>query len=209
MRKVLMLMYMTLDGIAEFPEYAPQREGTPEEEGPRMWSSRLETIDTLLLGRRTYEKWAEFWPGKKDNPALTRFERQFSEFADHVDKVVFSKTLPSADWPGSRIVRGDPGEEIFRLKSLPGRDMALVGPRLAQSFLERDLIDEMVLEISPCIVGKGKPLFHVDADPEHDADAVPVGAPGRHDFLLIETLPQRDGSVMMHYKRGEPRQESH
>ncbi len=203
MRKVLMLMFMTLDGVAEVPESEPDGEGTPEAEGPQIWSSRMETIDTLLLGRHTYEKWAGFWPGRRDEPTSTRFEKQFSRFADNAEKVVFSKTLKSADWPTSRIARGDIGEEISRLKSLPGADMALAGPRLAQSFLERDLVDEILIEISPSIVGRGKPLFRVVGDPDHNEDVVPIGASGRHDFKLIETKALRGGAVLVHYQRVE------
>jgi hypothetical protein len=103
---------------------------------------------------------------------------------------VFSKTLKSANWPKSRIVRGDLGEEIVRLKSLPGKDIVLGGgPRLAQSFLERELADELYIEMFPSIVGRGKPLFCVAGNPDHSEDVVPQGAPGRHDFTLIEARP--------------------
>ncbi len=203
MRKVLILMYMTLDGVAEFPDYVEDADSNAAGEGPPMWDSRMDSIDTLLLGRRTYEKWAGFWPGKKSEAFASAWMKKFSRFADKAEKVVFSKTLTSADWPNSRIVRGDIAQEIARLKAQPGKDMAVGGPRLAQSFLAADLADELLLEIFPSIVGRGKPLFRVVGDPEHDEDVVPLGAPGRHDFHLVESRALRDGTLFVQYRRAE------
>jgi dihydrofolate reductase len=209
MRKVLIAMYMTLDGVAEIPEYAEGAGSSAPSEGPPMWRARMDATDTLLLGRRTYELWAGYWPRQQDDPSASPFQKEFSRFADRAEKVVFSKTLKSADWPRSRIVSGDPGEEVRRLKSLPGKDIVLGGgPRLAQSFLARELADELFIEISPSIVGSGKPLFHVEVNPDHAEDFVPLGAPGRHDFKLIEAQSQNDGTVLLHYARsgsGDPR----
>ncbi|MGD1099362.1 MAG: dihydrofolate reductase family protein [Thermoplasmata archaeon] len=202
MRKVLILMFMTLDGVAELPDYVEDPDSSAPGEGPPMWNSRMDSTDTLLLGRRTYVLWAAFWPGQQNNPSATPFEKQFSRFADRAEKVVFSKTLKSADWPKSRIVRGDLGEEVARLKSLPGKDIVLGGgPKLAQSFLERDLADELFITMFPSIVGRGKPLFRVVGNADHNEDVVPRGAPGRHDFTLIEARPLKDGTVLLHYAR--------
>ena len=202
MRKVLILMFMTLDGVAEFPDDGEDAGSTPAGEGPPMWDSRMDSTDTLLLGRQTYEKWAGFWPRWKNEPSAGKFMQEFSRFADRAEKVVFSKTLKSADWPKSRIVRGDLGEEVARLKSLAGKDIVLGGgPKLAQSFLERDLADELFITMFPSIVGSGKPLFRVVGNPDHDEDVVPRGAPGRHDFKLIEARPLRDGTLLLHYAR--------
>jgi dihydrofolate reductase len=203
-RKVLIMMYMTLDGIAESPEYDEEVDSNTSGEGPPMWESRMDSVDTLLLGRKTYELWAGFWPRWKNEPSARKFMQEFSRFADRAEKVVFSKTLQSADWPQSRIVRGDLGEEVARLKAAPGKDLIVAGPRLAQSFLERDLADELILEISPSIVGRGKPMFRVVGDPDHVEDVIPRGAPGRHDFKLIEARPLKDGSVLLHYARADP-----
>jgi dihydrofolate reductase len=203
MRKVQILTYMTLDGVAEFPEYDEDSIPSAETDTVPTWTPRLESVDTLLLGRRTYEKWAAYWPGQKSDPSASAWMKRFSRFADEAEKVVFSKTLQTADWPNSRIVQGDIAPEVARLKAQPGRDMAVAGPRLVQSFLAADLADELILEIFPTIVGRGKPLFRVLGDPEHDEDAVPVGAPGRHDFHLVESRAARDGTLYVHYRRAE------
>jgi dihydrofolate reductase len=202
MRKVLMPMFLTLDGIAELPDYAEAPDADSPDEGPPMWTGRLESTDTLLLGRLTYERWAGFWPPVKNDPSAGKFMQEFSRFADRVEKVVFSQSLSSADWPNSRIVRGDLGEEVARLKSLPGKDIVVGGgPRLAQSLLDRELADELLLTILPSIVGGGKPAFRVKADPDHSDDLIPRGAPGRHDFRLIEARPEKSGAILLHYAR--------
>jgi riboflavin biosynthesis pyrimidine reductase len=67
--------------------------------------------------------------------------------------------------------------------------------------LERDLVDEIFITMFPSLVGRGKPLFRVVGNPDHDEDVVPRGAPGRHDFKLIEARPLMDGTVLLHYAR--------
>jgi dihydrofolate reductase len=205
MRKVLLLTLMTLDGLAQLPDYGEDADSADPGAGPPMWTSLMDSTDTLLLGRRTYEKWAAFWPRWGDDPSARKFMQDFSRFADRAEKVVFSKTLTSADWPNSRIVRDDLDTEIGRLKSMSGKNMIVGGgPKLAQSFLERDLADELFITIFPSIVGRGKPFFHVLGNPDQDEDIVPLGAPGRHDFTLIEAIPHKTGEVLLHYARTRP-----
>jgi dihydrofolate reductase len=199
MRKVVSMMFMTLDGFAEFPDYGDDPIAKNPNEGPPMWESAPDSIDTLLLGRKTYQLWADFWPRRKDDPEATKFEKEFSRFADRAEKVVFSNTLQSADWPTSRIVRGDLSQEIARLKSGPGKNMVVAGPRLLQAFLERELVDDLYITMLPSIIGSGKLLFRVASDPDHAADVVPLGAPGRHDFTLIEARPLKDKTLLLHY----------
>lgn len=196
-----MIMFMTLDGIAEFPLYdvAPD-----DDEDDPMWTPRMDKIDTLLLGATTYGRWYAYWPPKKSDAASSPWAKQFSGFTDRAQKVVFSKSLKKADWQNSRIFPGDPAEEVARLKSQPGMDMAIGGgPRLAQSFLEEGLVDEMLLEIFPSIVGKGKPMFRTSPEPDNPVDVVKPGALGRHDFRLLESRQLSDGTLFVHYERKE------
>jgi dihydrofolate reductase len=192
-------MYMTLDGIAEFPVYeGVQDDGSDDP----MWTPRMGNIDTLLLGATAYQKWFAFWPSRKSDPTAIPWEAEYSRFTDRVEKVVFSKSLEKADWPNSRIFRGDPAEEVARLKSRPGKDIALGGgPRLAQSFLAEGLVDEMFLSIFPSIVGKGKPLFRVSQEPDNPRDMIKEGTPGRHDFRLLESKQLKDGTLFVHYEK--------
>jgi dihydrofolate reductase len=199
-RKVLAQFYMTMDGVASI---AGDRDGATEDSTDfweAMWAGHWDSIDTLLLGRRTYQLWSSFWPGVRKSNDAGKYEREFSAFADRAEKVVFSRTLEAAPWERSRIIRGDISKEVERLKSLPGGNMALGGgPRLFQEFLRLGLIDELRLAIQPSVVGRGKPTFDVERLPDDPEEVVPLGAPLRHDFRLVETKPLKSGSVFVHY----------
>ena len=197
MRKVLMVMFMTLDGQAQFPAYdeAPY---TNDVEDP-MWTPRMGSIDTILLGGNSYTKWAAYWPQQKDRPGASEFQKQFSRFADRAEKVVFSKKTQTPTWENSRIATRKPAEEIAALKSRAGKDIALGGgPRLAQSLLAEDLVDEVLIAVSPSLVGRGKPLFRTVDDPDFADDVIPKGSPGRHDFVLVEAQGLADSQVFLH-----------
>lgn len=198
LRKVLVLMQMTLDGFAEVPAYPNLGPEAYNEFWEAMWTGHWDAIDTLLLGGRTYKKWAGFWPGFIDD--ADEHMRAFARFSTRVEKVVFSRTLQSADWSNSRIYRGPIADEIARLRSIPGKDMIVAGgPRFVQSVLAHELADELYLAVYPSIIGRGKPLFHLQPDPDHDEDVVPKGAPDRHDFRLLESKALSSGIVILHY----------
>jgi dihydrofolate reductase len=196
-RKVLINMYMTLDGIAALTDDPHQGPEASREFWEAVWSGPLKAVDTLLLGRRTYEMWAGFWPGHLDD--ADEHMRSFARFSTRAEKIVFSRRLKSAGWSNSRIVRGPLADEISRLRSLPGKNMAVGGGlRFVQSVLAQDLADDLYLAVSPSIVGRGRPLFRVKLDP-HQEDVIPLGAPDRHDFRLLEARGLDSGIVLLHY----------
>lgn len=191
-------MYMTLDGFAELldePDAGPE---AFRQFWEALWAGPWGEVDTILLGRRTYEKWAGFWPGFVDDD--NEHYRAFARFSTRTDKVVFSRTLQSADWSNSRIVRGPVADEVARLRSLPGKNMIVGGgPRFVQSVLAQELADELYLTVFPSIIGRGKPLFRLEPDPDHEEDVVPQGALGRHDFRLLDSRAFSSGSLLLHY----------
>lgn len=194
-----MFMFMTIDGQAQFPVYT-EAPFTDAVDDP-MWKPRLGSIDTILLGGVSYPRWASYWPQKKDDPKASEWQREFSDFANRAQKIVFSRTLQKSLWDNTEIVRGTPVEELARLRAKDGGNIALGGgPRLAQSFLADDLVDEMMIEIQPSIVGRGKPLFKTLDEPEYVEDVIPVGSAGRHDFLLREAKGLKDGTVFLRYE---------
>jgi dihydrofolate reductase len=117
---------------------------------------QMRGVDTLLFGRRTYEGMAGYWPtevARTGDPVVARL-------MNDTPKVVFSKTLAQADWENTRIVRGDIGEEVRRLKGLPGRDIAIQGSSgLTVSMLRLGLVDELRLMVNPVVLGAGRRLF--------------------------------------------------
>jgi dihydrofolate reductase len=201
-RKLVATLQMTLDGLAEWPVYPGEDEQDDSDFWNAMYTSYWSSVDSLLLGRISYEKWASFWPKVEDQRDAPEFHRQFSKFANRAEKIVFSRTLKTASWEKSRIIREDAHSEIKRLKSLGGGTMLVGGgPRLVQGLLDLGLVDELRVTLFPSLTGRGKPWFNVKAIPDNPDDRVPIGAPLRHDFRLIEARPLRSGggSVFLHY----------
>lgn len=197
-------MQMTIDGIAEWPTSSEEGDQDDSDYWETLHGSYWDSVDTLLLGRHTYQKWSSFWPGVRKSQDAGKYPRKFSEFADRAEKVVFSRTLESAPWKITRVIRGGISQEINRLKSHPGGNMLLGGgPRLFQEILRQGLVDELRLAVFPSVVGRGKPLFDVDRLPDNPDDFIPLGSPLRHDFRLVEARPFKrgGGAVYLHYDR--------
>jgi dihydrofolate reductase len=121
---------------AEFEEYSRQM---------------LEDAGGLLFGAVTYQLMADFWPSSKDVIAGKM---------NSLGKFVASSTLNEVSWNNSHILKGDIQKEVTRLKSLPGKDLVLLGSaRLASFLLQKNLIDEYRVILQPIILGTGSPLF--------------------------------------------------
>jgi dihydrofolate reductase len=159
MRRLILEEWLSLDG------YAVDREGTldffPSSESDQ-FSDRdqlefLETVDTILLGRRTYELFVDFWP------TATTDKEVIADRLNSLPKLVFSNTLseaPWGEWPPARVVPGAAGGEIKRLKEADGKHMVLWGSlSLAQELIAADLVDEYHFQLCPTAAGGGRPLF--------------------------------------------------
>jgi dihydrofolate reductase len=118
--------YLSLDGVFEEPGHW----SGPffSDEARRFKSDELQASDALLLGRKTYEGFAAAWPTMKGTG-------EFGEKMNTMTKYVVSSTLKSADWPGSKVVKGNLAEEIRRLKREPGHDLLLSGSWCTRSCL--------------------------------------------------------------------------
>jgi dihydrofolate reductase len=160
MRRVVVTEFMTLDGVVEDPGGAEtfDRGGWAFEfdrgpEGDKFKLDELMDADAMLLGRTTYEGFAEAWPSRTDDVG----------FADRINgmaKYVVSTTLQSADWNNSTIIAGDVAAEVRRLKEGEGGDLLVAGSvQLVRTLLEHDLIDELRLMVFPVVLGHGKRLF--------------------------------------------------
>jgi dihydrofolate reductase len=154
MRKVLLQMGLSVDGMVAGGPQGTSEAGEPDEdEAVRRWKvESLHQVGTHIMGRVTYEQMAGHWP--HNGPA------EYADLMNNIPKVVFSRTLTKAEWKESRIARGDLGEEIARLKSEPGKDiMAHGGARFVQALSREGLIDEYRLVTRPVALGNGMPLF--------------------------------------------------
>jgi dihydrofolate reductase len=176
MGKIVVTEFVTLDGVFEDPGGS---EGTPfggwafkadrSEAGDKFKGDELEAADAQLLGKLTYEGFAQAWPQRSGDPFSDRF--------NEMPKYVFSGTLQSADWNNSHIISGDLAEEIGKLKGQVERDILVAGSgQLVQGLLQADLVDELRLMVFPIVVGQGRRLF--DGAPNSQLKLAEAGRAG-------------------------------
>ena len=161
MRKIIVTMWVTLDGFIASPDNSMDFVGAVYDAAMGKYEDDLvSAADTLLLGRVTYESFAGSWPSVPDRPGADPGEVAYARKLNAMRKMVFSKTLPTVEWNNSTLIREIVPEEIEHLKQEPGRDMVIYGSAsVVQAFTNYRLIDEYQLLIHPFILGGGKPLF--------------------------------------------------
>ena len=186
--KLVVTSFVTLDGIVEAPGFDEHRSGR------NAWALRVQndedqvynkdlamSADAFLLGRRTWQIWAAFWP------TAGTADPELAERINSIPKYVVSNTLKRADWTNSTIISGDIAAEVSRLKALPGGDLLVYGsPDLVDELLRHDLIDEYRLQIYPVILGSGKRLFRDRIDTHH--------------LRLVESRALSSGVVLVTYR---------
>ncbi len=162
MRKIIVLAFMTLDGIVQAPggpkedtsgnfKYGGWSFGYADEFIGKVIGEQMTPPYELLLGRKTYEIFAAYWPNQKHQPA--------DDF-NKAKKYVVSTTLKKLDWKPSELISENVVEKLKSLKKQKGPDIHVHGSaNLIQTLLKHDLVDELRLKIYPITIGKGKRLF--------------------------------------------------
>lgn len=184
MRRIIAALQTSVDGFIEGPNGELDWAMAEDEE---TWSSindTLNTVDTIILGRKMYPDYEQCWLGLLANPTGTRNENAYAKRADKIPHIVLSKTLKKVSWKITRIVPDV--EEIRKMKQRPGKHMLVLGgATLVSSLMNLGLIDEIHLMINPLILGGGKALFK---DVEE-----------RHSLKLIGAKPLKSGKVNLIY----------
>lgn len=155
MRKIIVTEYLSIDSVMEEPEWTvPFR----SEEAAKFKHAELFASDALLLGRVTYEGFAQGWPSQKD-------EQGFADRMNSLPKFVVSTTLSELEWNNSSLIKENVVEEVARLKQQPGQNILIYGSgELVHTLMQHDLIDEYRLMVCPIVLGKGKRLFKEGSD---------------------------------------------
>jgi dihydrofolate reductase len=155
MRKVVAGLFISLDGVVESPDQW-QFDHFDAEIMASM-GSQLGRQDAILLGRLTYQEWAEYWPTSTDEP--------FASFINNTPKFVVSTTLDDVRWNNSTLIKVSIADEIIKLKHQSGKDIGVAGsPTLVRFLLMNDLLDELTLMIHPVVVGRGKRFYTEESD---------------------------------------------
>jgi dihydrofolate reductase len=189
--KLFASMILSLDGVYQGPGGPDEdRRGGFERGGwtaghadPEMWPflvSMFERADALLLGRKTWEIWAGYWPRHDEGDPV-------SHGINVKPKYVPSTTLKDPAWQNTHVIDGDVEAAVRELKAKPGGELQVHGSGvLLRWLLERDLVDELNVRLVPVVVGEGMRLF-------------PERGPS-HDLTLVESRSMAAGSTILTYR---------
>ena len=163
MGKIVVTEFVSLDGVMEDPGGAENfKHGgwsfkiSRGDEGDKFKLDETFASEALLLGRVTYEGFAEAWPSR---------EGEFADKFNTMPKYVVSSTLSEPEWSNSTVLKGDVVEEVGKLKQELDGDIVVHGSaRLVQTLIEHDLVDELRLMVFPVVLGSGKRLFGDTSD---------------------------------------------
>jgi dihydrofolate reductase len=185
MRKIVLMMSVSLDGFIE----GPNREldwHLVDDELHRHFNEVIGAMGGFLSGRVMHELMAGFWPTADQDPDSSAPMVEYARIWRDMPKIVYSRTLERADW-NATVVRDVVPEEVMELKARPGGDLGLGGADLAATFMRYDLIDDYRLYVHPVVIGRGKPLFPV--------------SDSRTELQLDETRTFGNGVVLLHHRR--------
>lgn len=193
MRKTIVLSFITLDNVMQAP-------GGPEEDPTggfehggwlfgysddfllNVMIKQMSNPFDLLLGRKTYEIFAAYWP------YVNADQNPFAAKLNNVKKYVASKTMTKLDWNNSELINGDVPEGIKRIKEQDGLEIQVHGSsNLVQTLLKYDLVEELWLKIFPITLSTGKRLFA--------EGTIPAG------FKLLESGISPSGVIIANYER--------
>jgi dihydrofolate reductase len=195
MSKVIVNTSLSLDGVMQAPGRADEdvRDGFEhggwaipynDEVMGRVIGERMAGPSRILLGRRTYEDFAGYWPKQTDNP--------FTEVLNERQKLVASRTLGEPlPWVNSMLLEGDAVDAVAALRQQPGEDIVVLGSgELAQGLIRRGLVDRYLLLIHPLVLGSGRRLFPDDGS--------------RAALRLLDSVPTTTGVVIATYEPADP-----
>jgi dihydrofolate reductase len=157
MGKVIYSLNVSLDGFVETPDH-DLGWATIDDELHSWFNDRTREAAVFVYGRRMYELMAASWPSIASYPDVTDTELEFGRIWTAKPKVVFSSTLDHVEW-NSRLVRGDVGDEVARLREELDGTLDVGGPTLAAELIRRGLVDEYGLVVHPVVLGAGTPFF--------------------------------------------------
>jgi dihydrofolate reductase len=179
MGRIVVTEFMSLDGVVEDPGGAEDYkyggwsfEYSRGDDGDRFKLDETMDSEALLLGRVTYEGFADAWPSR---------EGEFADKFNNMPKYVVSTTLGEPTWNHTTVIREDVAGEVAKLKEQEGGDILVNGSgQLVKTLMEHDLVDEYRLMVFPLVLGSGKRAFAdgIGATTLRLAEAKPVGPDG-------------------------------
>jgi len=181
MRKLIFAINITLDGCVDHTKQIG------DDETHEYFTDLMGNVDLLLFGRKTYQLMVPFWPEVAKNQSMTEASNEFARTFVSLDKIVFSRTLESAEDKNTRIVRTDPGDELVKLKQEQGKSMLIGGVSVSSQLIELGLVDEYRFVVNPIVAGEGRRLLEG------------VNLPEILQVKLVDSKIFKSGSVALRY----------
>jgi dihydrofolate reductase len=182
MRNVIYAINITLDGCCDHTKF------NPDEDLLEHYTHLLrDDVDLFVYGRKTYQLMVPYWPDIAKSQSETKADIEFAQAFVSKKKVVFSRSLASADDGNTRIVRTNLRDEILKLKQEPGRDILVGGVSIPSQLIELGLVDEYRFVVVPVIAGEGRRLCEG------------VSLPEKLRLKLVESKVFKSGYVALRY----------
>jgi dihydrofolate reductase len=182
MRNVIFAINITLDGCCDHTK------AIADEELLEHYTRLLrDDAGLLVYGRRTYQLMVPYWPDVAKDHSSTKADIEFAQAFDSLNKIVFSRSLGSAEDKNTRIVRTNLHDEILRLKQEPGGNILVGGVDIPSQLIKLGLVDEYRFVVMPIIAGEGRRLLQ------------DVNLPEKYRLKLVESKTFKSGCVALRY----------
>jgi dihydrofolate reductase len=179
MRNVIYAINVTLDGCCDHTKMVPDE----EDSGTQL----VRDAGLLVYGRKTYQLMVPYWPDVAKDPSATKADKEFAQAFESADKLVFSRSLASAEGTNTRIVRTNLHDEILKLKQEPGKNILVGGVDIPSQLIKLGLVDEYRFVVQPIIAGEGRRLLEG------------VSLRERLQLKLVESKPFKSGCIALRY----------
>jgi dihydrofolate reductase len=180
MRNVIFAINITLDGCCDHTKQIA------DEEIHEYFTQLVREVDLLVFGRKTYQLMVPFWPEVAKNQSMTKAATEFAKAFDSTNKIVFSRSLESAEDRNTRVVR-NLHDEIRKLKQEQGKNVLVGGVDVPSQLIGLGLVDEYRFVVSPIVAGEGRRLLEG------------VSLRERLQLKLVESKILKSGCVALRY----------
>ena len=183
MRNVIYAINLTLDGCCDHTKFAPP----PDDEVLEHYTHLLRDFDLLVYGRKTYQLMVPYWPDIAKSQSETKADIEFAQTFVSKKKIVFSRSLASAEDENTRMVRTNLRDEILKLKQEQGKNILTGGVSIPSQLIELGLVDEYHFVVQPIVAGEGRRLLEG------------VSLPERLQLKLVASKMFKSGCVALRY----------
>jgi dihydrofolate reductase len=183
MRKLIFAINTTLDGCVDHTKQFV------DEEKLEYFTHLTREVDLQVFGRKTYQLMVPYWPDVLKNQSETKADIEFARAFDSTNKIVFSRSLATAEDRNTRIVRTNLRDEILKLKQEQGKNILVGGVDIPSQLMELGLVDEYRFVVGPTLAGAGRRLLEG------------VSLPEKLQLKLVESKFFKSGCVALHYSK--------